>query len=233
MYILVWDARQEDEYGRIDYWLNTIESFAGNSPILLVINKCDERKNVKNVDIKSLRENFPQIVDDYKVSCRNGTGLDKLEHSLKEEAVKLPLTNIVWLSSWITIRKHLEELAKSNHLISFTEYRKICQQYNVVEGEARSLSRYLHDLGIILHFQEDILLKDFVILSPEWGTDAVYKVLDAEADLLQDRNGMLYMSDLGDIWKDQDVYPEDKYSLILRLIKIFNCHLRWREIRHF
>lgn len=221
MYILVWDARQEDEYGRIDYWLNTVESFAGDSPILLVINKCDERKNIKHVDLNSLQNNFPQIVDAYKVSCSNGTGIDELEQSIRNEAVKLPLTNIVWLSSWISIRKHLEQMAVSKHIITFTEYQDICTQYNVTEGEARSLSQYLHDLGIILHFQDDILLKDFVILNPDWGTDAVYKVLDAEDDLLQDRNGILYIEDLPEIWVEREIYPKDKYSLILRLMENF------------
>ncbi|MEK3761305.1 COR domain-containing protein [Paenibacillus sp. FSL P4-0338] len=221
MYILVWDARQEDEYGRIDYWLNTVESFAGESPILLVINKCDERKNIKHVDLKSLQNKFPQIVDAYKVSCSNGMGIDDLEKSIKEEAITLPLTNIVWLSSWIKIRSHLENLASFKHLISYTKYLEICNQYDVKEGEAKSLSQYLHDLGIILHFKEDMLLKDFVILNPDWGTDAVYKVLDAEDDLLQDRNGMLYIDDLPAIWTNREVYPEDKYSLILRLMENF------------
>ena len=40
------------------------------------------------------------------------------------------------------------------------------------------LSGYLHDLGICLHFQDDPLLKNTVVLKPSWGTDAVYRVLD-------------------------------------------------------
>jgi internalin A len=221
MYILVWDARQEDEYGRIDYWLNTVESFAGDSPILLVINKCDERKNVKHIDLKSLKNNFPQIVDAYKVSCLNGMGINELKQSIIKESINLPLTNIVWLSSWIDIRNHLEQLAISKDLVSYSEYQKICNKYEVEEGEAKSLSRYLHDLGIVLHFHEDILLKDFVILNPEWGTDAVYKVLDAKDELLRDRNGILYIEDLDNIWTDKRVYPKEKFSLILRLMENF------------
>lgn len=233
LYVLVWDARQEDEYGRIDYWLNTVESFAGDSPIILVINKCDERKNVKYVDLKSLQNNFEQIVDVYEVSCRHGNGIYELEHSIKTETVKLPLINIVWLSSWIKIRKHLEELASSKDVISFTEYQDICQQYNVKEGEAKSLSQYMHDLGIILHFQEDVLLKDFVILSPDWGTDAVYKVLDAEDDLLQNRNGTLFIEDLPEIWTDRVAYPEDKYALILRLMENFQLSFELNRNKAF
>ncbi|PKF90054.1 hypothetical protein CW306_00510 [Bacillus sp. BA3] len=221
LYILVWDARQEDEYGRLDYWLNTVESFAGDIPILLVINKCDERKSIKYVDLKSLKIDFPQIVDAYRISCQTGTGISELQQAIQEETTKLPLMDIVWLSSWVEVRKHLEELSLLENLISFNEYLKVCESYGIQEGEAKSLSKYLHDLGIILHFHEDVLLKNIVILSPDWGTDAVYKVLDAEEEILKDRYGYLYYEDLSKIWTDRDTYPEDKYPLILRLMENF------------
>ncbi|PEB20796.1 hypothetical protein COO05_31215 [Bacillus toyonensis] len=221
LYVLVWDARQEDEYGRIDYWLSTIESFAGDSPILLVINKCDERKIIKDVDLKSLRRSFPQIVDVYKVSCQNGMGIDDLREVIQEETKHLPLMGIVWISSWIQIRRHLEELSKSMNLITYSKYLEICKGFGVIESEAKSLSKYLHDLGIVLHFHEDMILKNMVILSTEWGTTAVYKVLDAEDDILRNRNGILYYEDLPNIWTNNEIYSEDKYLLILRLMENF------------
>ncbi|MFE4076980.1 COR domain-containing protein [Peribacillus sp. YIM B13477] len=221
LYVLVWDARQEDEYGRIDYWLNTIESFAGDSPILLVINKCDERKIIKDIDLKSLRRNFQQIIEVYKVSCQNGMGIADLRDVIQEETKHLPLMGLVWLSSWIQIRTYLEELSKSVNLIPYSEYLEICERYGVPESEAKSLSKYLHDLGIILHFHEDIILKNTVILSPDWGTTAVYKVLDTEDDILKNRNGTLYYEDLQNIWVDKENYSEDKYLLILRLMENF------------
>ena len=41
LYLLMWDALTEDEYGRRDYWMRTIRSFAGDSPVIIVVNKCD------------------------------------------------------------------------------------------------------------------------------------------------------------------------------------------------
>ncbi|WP_320524094.1 COR domain-containing protein [Bacillus thuringiensis] len=221
LYILVWDAQREDEYGRIDYWLNIIESFAGYSPILLVINKCDTRKNIKDIDLKTLRENFPQIIDRYRISCQNGMGIPNLREGIIETTKDLPLMGIVWLSSWVQIRRHLEKLSQSVTLIKYQEYLEICESYSVSQVEAKSLSKYLHDLGIILHFHEDIILQNIVILSPDWGTNAVYKVLDAEDDILSNRNGILYCEDLPNIWTDKENYPEDKYPLILRLMENF------------
>lgn len=99
LYIFVWDARQEEEYGRIDYWLYTIESFAYNSPIIIVVNKCDSRNNVKQLDLKSIKGKFPQIIDSFKVSCKMNIEIGHLRNVIKEETTKLPLMGMVWLSS--------------------------------------------------------------------------------------------------------------------------------------
>ena len=65
------------------------------------------------------------------------------------------------------------------------------------------LSGYLHDLGACLHFQEDPVLKKTVIINPEWGTGAVYKVLDNNSVI--GNLGKFTRSDLEMIWS------EDKY----------------------
>ena len=43
------------------------------------------------------------------------------------------------------------------------------------------MSGYLHQLGSLLHFQNDKGLMHFVILSPQWATDGVYTFLSAES----------------------------------------------------
>lgn len=221
LYIFVWDARQEEEYGRIDYWLHTIESFANNSPIIIVINKCDSRNSIKQLDLKSLKEKFPQIIDAFKVSCKENTGIDDLRNTIEEETTKLPLMGMVWLSSWLDVRRELEKLAQSKNTINYNEYLEICLKYNIQAEEALSLSKYLHDLGIIINFQNDLYLKNIVILNPDWGTNAVYKVLDAQENVLKNRNGILYYEDLSEIWKNAAEYPREIYPIILRLMENF------------
>ena len=62
------------------------------------------------------------------------------------------------------------------------------------------MSGYLHDLGVCLHFQGDVLLKETVILKPEWGTDAVYRVLDD--DEVVRNKGRFKREDVERIWSD-------------------------------
>ncbi len=215
LYLLVWDARQEEEYGRIDYWLKTVETFAEDSPVILVMNKSDER--VKYLNFKELKKRYPRLAVSGRVSAKKGVGVRGLRKLLREQAWKLPLMGTFWPPSWLAVRRALE--TEGRYQMLYDDYLKICESRGIRENEARTLSRYLHDLGIILHFQDDALLKGTIILKPEWGTDAVYKVLDARS--VQQRNGILYESDLKEIWTDQSVYPPDKYATILRLMENF------------
>ena len=79
LYLLVWDALAEDEYGRIDYWLKTIQSFADDSPILIVVNKCDrDVRRIQRIDPADYQKRFPQIQDVLYVSCKDNLGISEL-----------------------------------------------------------------------------------------------------------------------------------------------------------
>ncbi len=222
LYLLVWDALAEDEYGRIDYWLKTIQSLAADSPIIIVVNKCDhDVGRIRHIDEDDYKERFPQIKTVVYVSCKDNIGISKLKSTIKKLAVRLPLMKTSWLSSWMAVRNELETLSKVKNYIPYSEYLDICKSNNVDYDEARSLIRYLHDLGIVLYYHDDPLLKNIVILSSEWGTDAVYKVLDEQERTLKGRNGILHTDDLPSIWKDTESYPTERYPYLLNLMKKF------------
>ncbi|MDM8525867.1 COR domain-containing protein [Desulfococcaceae bacterium HSG8] len=215
LYMLVWDARQEEEHERIDYWLNIISTFAEDSPVLIVMNKSDER--AKDLGFSDLKRRYPRIIKSVKISAKEGSGIGTLEELVRNQAWELPLMGTFWPSSWLSVRRTLERASRDH--IPYKNYLELCKRAGIEEKEARTLSRYLHDLGIILHFHNDLLLKDTIILRPKWGTDAVYKVLDS--DHVHLGNGILYEKDLPDIWEDRKLYPPDSYKLILRLMVNF------------
>lgn len=223
LYVFVWDARSEEEYGRVDYWLKTIESFAADSPIIIAVNKCDKNVNrINRIDMKEYQQRYPQIKVVLDISCKDNINIERLRSHIKTEASKLPITKERWLKSWHDIREKLVRIGKQRKYISIVEYLNLCKEQKVEREEALSLSKYLHDLGIILHYQEDAFLKEIVILSPEWATAALYKILDCQETILKNRNGILFVDDLPKIWKDSNIYPEDKYTFLLRVMEKFD-----------
>jgi internalin A len=79
------------------------------------------------------------------------------------------------------------------------------------------LSGFLHDLGICLHFQDDPLLKNIVVLKPSWGTDAVYRVLD-DKDVIA-ANGRFTRGQVVRIWSDPKY--EGMHDELLQLMMKF------------
>ncbi len=221
LYIFVWDARAEEEYGRIDYWLKTIESFAEDSPIIICINKCDKNTTrINRIDFKEYKEKYPQIQAILDISCKDNINIKRLRTYIVKHASALQITKEKWLKSWYDVREEIEKISDKKY-ITYDEYKKICFKHNVGVEEGKSLSQYLHDLGVILHYQNDTFLKGIVILSPEWATSAVYKILDSQENVLRNRNGVLKISDLPLIWKDFELYPEDKHIFLLKIMEKF------------
>ena len=223
LYLLVWDVLAEKEYGRIEYWLRTVQSLADDSPILLVVNKCDNGiGRIDRIDQEEYTKKYPQIRNVFYVSCKDGSYIGQLRRQIKDLAVELPLMKMTWLTTWMNVRRRIEQEAQKRDSISFTTYIGICEDNGIAEeDEALSLLKYLHDLGIVLYYHDDVLLKNLVILSSEWGTDAVYKVLDEQERRLKGRNGILYTSDLPYIWKDRKKYPPEYYPHLLNLMEKF------------
>jgi small GTP-binding protein len=218
IYLLVGDSRQGDEETQLYRWLLKIEAFAGDSPIILVLNKCDI--GIRDVNLRDLRERFPQIHSFFQVSCKEP---EKGKHSFElltveitQVALELLEEGTIWSGSWLNIRRAIE--ADNRNYMAYLEYLDLCSQYDVEEREARVLSQYLHKLGIILHFQDRASLRDILILKPTWITDAVYAILNAQS--LSDQEGVLRHSELRNIW-DPDHYPESVYPTLLELLNRF------------
>ncbi len=214
LYLLVWNARKSKDYDHIEYWLHTIEAFGEDSPVILVLSKCRERED--DLNMKDLREKFPNIVDLYKVDSRDGTGIEQLKQVIREQAWKLPHMQATWIDSWLTVRQRLE--ADKRNWIGYAEFKEICKSEGLDEKQSDILDGYLHDLGVIIHFRDRVELKNMVILKPEWATDAVYKILDFKS--VRQGEGVLLHSELDRIW-DSAEYPPDIHPELLKLMERF------------
>ena len=212
LYIFVWEARKDDDLLNFDYWLNIIKLLSDESPVIIVLNKTDQ--NIKLIDELSLKKKFKNIVRFFKVSARTGDGIGDLRLSIRQEIVKLPHIGNTLPQLWLEIRGHLEKLDKS--FIEYTHYKKICENFGLDKDALDLLSQYLHDLGIFLHFQDNIILRDLIFLKPEWATKAVYKLVNTKR--VRENGGKFNYNELSSIW---DKYPENKYIFLLELMKRF------------
>jgi len=212
LYLLVWEVRSDEHIYSFDYWLNVIKLLSNNSPIIIVMNKSDER--VAEIDERSLKKKYSNIVSFHKVSAMTGENISMLMKEITENIDSLPQIGDRLPKVWLKIRKDLETL--DTNYISKDSYFEICNKQGLSDKKALFLSQYFHDLGVFLHFKDDGLLKNLVFLKPEWATNAVYKILDTKSVI--ENKGEFSIKMLEEILCN---YKSDKHSYIVRLMEKF------------
>ncbi len=224
LYLVVWEAREEDDLHFID-WLNTIKVLSDSSPVIIVMNKSDIR--FKSIDEAGLKESFPNIVNFHKVSCTKNNGIDSLRNEIQNTLLQLPHIQDKVPFSWKYIRDGLEIKSKTRQYIPLDIYYDLCEGKGLDKEKSNYLSNYLHDLGTIIHFNRIAGLSGTIILNPKWLTDAVYAIID-DNEIAQ-KYGRFSIFDLRRIW-NSTIYPEAIYGLLLELMEKFSiCFSRTEE----
>jgi small GTP-binding protein len=217
LYILVLDGRRDE---KTEYWLKHIESFGGDSPILVVLNKIDENPGFE-VNRKFLQEKYKSIKSFYRISCAEGVGIKDFTGALSKTLANVELIETTWATSWFNVKTQLEEMTEK--FISIDKYKEMCTNEKITEKtDQDTLVDFLNDLGVILHFK-DFELLDTHVLEPKWVTNAVYRIINSKE--LAACNGVLRLDLLDEILKkeaeDDYYYPPEKYRYIIDLMKKF------------
>ena len=218
VYILLTDTRRQhtDFYD----WLRMQEAFGENSPILLLKNQNRQHGNQCIIEnLPYLRYRFPNLKEVIELDLRNiphESNWDLLLTYLKDHFLSLNHIHVARPKTWIEVR---QTIRNSKHdRISFRSFLNLCRVCGITDkADALQLSDYLHDIGDILHFESDPILKDLVVLKPTWALDAVYRVLDN--DKITSNWGQFSRQDLRVLWHET-TYDYHREQL-LRLMQNF------------
>ena len=217
LYLLVLDARLTQEENRVEYWLKIIESFGGESPVLIVGNKTDQHP--LDIDRTGLQKKYPNIVGILETSAATGKGIEELKAEIAKQVDTLPHVRDLLPETWFTVKSKLEELGRDKNFITQDEYLGLCGANDVTdETSQHTLIGFLHDLGVVLHFQDDPRLEALGILNPQWVTNGVYKILNSH-ELFQNQ-GTLTLPILNKTLIPPE-YPSNKRLFIVDMMKKF------------
>ena len=218
LYLLVVDARKGDQLTNIEYWLKLIESFGGDSPILIVINQVDQLKGQRplNLDRKALQGKY-NIRDFVETSCATGEGIPALKVSIAHEVEQLKHVRDIWPREWLAIKRRLKGMQAD--YIPVERYLEICDEEKLNNKNIQqSLLGLLHDLGVVIRFPGDTQ-----VLNPRWVTQGVYGLLTS-AQLVKER-GQFDLKDVGEILAcvpDAQVhYPAHTHERLVKVMQHF------------
>lgn len=207
LYVLVADNRKDDT--DFNYWLNIIELFAGNSPLIIVLNeKGDVQRSLNRADLLSRYPNSIKDILSVNFKTHEEPDAAKAQERLKSIrtligeiehcAQNLPHIGEPVPARWVDVRQAIEQ-DERNH-ITREQFDELCNAQEITNHQdTDTLLGYFHDLGIVLHFDQPFLRK-WVILNPTWATNAVYRIFDD--DSIKAKAGRFTRDDCAQIWSD-------------------------------
>lgn len=178
IYVVLVDGSIGNQDERARYWLQNIQSFARNAPVVLVLNKLDDdlQADVNAVDLRDKYKGLKRIVKLSSLQYSQERFNREFRDVLLEEIANTGYLDHQWSRSWVQVKNALEQM-KANY-IHGDDYLKICDAHQVGSNQ-KDLLKWFHDLGISFCYcdGENDAMEDYVVLKPNWITNALYIIL--------------------------------------------------------
>lgn len=217
IYILVVNVRTEDnrDINRIKYWLDTIRIYSDNkAKVFIILNESDNRKqNVEDYDTFKHGEYASLIQEIYSFNI--GEEMTSVNIFKKD------------LAAYIEAIGHQTFGQNDSHVIEeinslFEQNKKILEKGEMeavlrrngikAKKDQRRARELFNILGIALSYN----FMDSIVLDPYWISHGIYKIIDY---LQKKKSCLIYYDNLNEVFADErDLYPQDKFEYIFKLI---------------
>lgn len=212
MYVVLLNARDDTQGDRARYWLHNVKSFAPDSPVLLVLNKIDQNEtaSVDEVDLRGRYEKLTQVV---KLSALNFSQEEfnsAFTDVMLDEINNTGYLDAQWPVAWTQVKEKLENM--TSHYILGDDYQNICNEC-LVNDNQKNLLHWFNDLGVSFCCcdEEDYALEDYVILRPDWITNALYIILFNKLEGAH--NGLIPHKSIYNLLRNAQNNPEIRCTL--------------------
>ena len=178
LYVIVINARNNTQDDQARYWLHNVNSFAPDCPVMLVLNQIDENPNA-SINERNLRKLYPKLKEIVRMSALTydrETFNGAFRWKLLEQIAEIESLGTIFPPSWKRIMGQLRDM-KSNY-IRGQEYSELCRYSGINDREIqRDLLRWFNDIGVSFCWYKSPRLQDYVVLKPEWITNAIYTII--------------------------------------------------------
>jgi internalin A len=219
LYLVLITGREGTEDHDAEYWLSMVRSFAGDVPVIVLLNKCDDYRFELNREL--LREKYGKDICFVETDSFTGTGIQALCNQICAHAKKLPGLKASWPADWRHIKDELP--AQKKNWLTFDEFRTFCHNHGITSAkDQEDLAESLHDLGLMLSYRKEEALRSFGVLNPAWVTDGIYKLLNSPQ--FRDAWGKFSVKSFAEVLPAKE-YPVKLHPYLLALMRKFQlCH---------
>ncbi len=122
LYLLVLNGREGGEDVDAEYWLKHIESFGGESPVIVVQNKISQHPF--DLNYRGFESRYPQIRGFVKTDCKDQIGLPELRELIEAVVGDMPEVRMEFPADWFMVKERLESM--SDEYLSYQGFVELC-----------------------------------------------------------------------------------------------------------
>jgi hypothetical protein len=233
VYLVVWDPRLGPAQSAVEEWLKMVKHRAADDMnpdewprILIVATHGGPKERRDHIDDQGLRSQFGElIVGFHHVDSFTRYHLDELKTAIGRVAGALPHVGRTVATSWKKVLDAVRARGEREPYITYAEFESLCAGEEVGPDLARAYAAILHELGHIIHYADDLSLRDTIILKADWLSKAISFVLEDKR--VKEQNGLVEHERLSETWNDparpkEERYPAAIHPIFLRLMERFD-----------
>ncbi|WP_072015976.1 COR domain-containing protein [Leptolyngbya sp. KIOST-1] len=231
VYLVVWKPREGPQQGFVKEWITLIKHRESDAKVLVVATHGGPGQRQPDIDRQELIDLFGSdtVVGFFHVNSKPHpetqvcTGIAELREAIANVAATLPGMGRLVPTKWQQIRELLEASGKTH--MPYADVLALCEEHGLEGFAAELFVRVSHTLGYFIHYDYDEILKDIVILQPDWLAKAISYVLDDETT--RQRYGLVEFDHLSHLWihppfVGETGYPKELHPIFLRLMERFD-----------
>ena len=239
VYLVVWKPREGPQQGFVKEWIKLVKHREPDARILVVATHGGPRERQPDIDRQELWDLFGRetVIDFFTVESKPDTktgerrGIAVLKEAIARVAAGLPEMGRTVPTRWQAVRETLSGSGEA--YLPLERVFAICREHKIEEEDARLLLRICRRVGDLIHFEHDPVLRDIVVLKPDWLATAISFVLDDE-QTRKVAHGLVRSERLGWLWNDprrpaENRYPAKLHPIFLRLMERFDLSYRVAE----
>ena len=231
VYLVVWKPREGPQQGFVKEWITLIKHREPDAKILVVATHGGLGQRQSDMDRQGLIDLFGSdtIQGFFRVDSKPAgqeqtcQGIGALKQAIAQVAANLPEMGQSVPTKWQTVRQLLQ--ASDQPYWPYDRVISLCFDQGMEPKQAELFIQISHRLGHLTHYHYDSILRDIVILKPDWLAKAISFVLDDETT--RHRQGLVEFAHLSRLWSDPPFPGETGYDpalhpVFLRLMERFD-----------
>ncbi|XZN97895.1 MAG: COR domain-containing protein [Microcoleus sp.] len=230
VYLVVWKPREGPQQGFVKEWITLIKHREPDAKILVVATHGGPGQRQPDIDRQDIHDRFGSDrvlgffhVDSKPDSLNTCNGIAELKKAIANVAASLPEMGRSVPAKWQRVREILQ--TNDQAYLPYNDVLAICDRHGIDNEQAELFLRISHVLGHIIHYHYDSILRNIVILKPNWLAKAIGFVLDDATT--RRRNGLVEFEHLSELWSNppfpgETGYPKELHPIFLKLMERFD-----------